>query len=243
MKSTAPGRALAVLHSDDALVVVAKPSGMPSVHDATQPDQDVPAALAGEYGELWVVHRLDKETSGVLVLARSAEAHARLNAQFEGGEVTKVYHAVVRGEPRWDERVVDAPLLPNGDRKHRTVVDQEDGKPSVTRLKMLRRFRGLALIEARPETGRTHQIRVHLASVGSPIACDGLYGDGKPLLLSQFKRGYRPTAGQDERPLLGRLGLHALHIEFTHPTTGERVRYEAPYAKDFGALLNQIGKL
>jgi RluA family pseudouridine synthase len=208
-----------------------------------QPEQDVPTLLQARFGEVWVVHRLDKETSGVLVVARSAEAHARLSAQFETRDVEKVYHALVRGEPRWEERVVDAPLLPNGDRRHRTVIDVEDGKPSLTRLRVLRRFKGLALVEARPETGRTHQIRVHLASIGSPIACDGLYGDGRPLLLSQFKRGYRPTAGQDERPLLGRLGLHALSIEFTHPTTDERVRFEAPYSKDFGALLNQMGKL
>lgn len=243
MKATAPGRALTELYADDALVVTSKPSGVPSVHDAMQPEQDVPTLLQARFGEVWVVHRLDKETSGVLVVARSAEAHARLSAQFETRDVEKVYHALVRGEPRWEERVVDAPLLPNGDRRHRTVIDVEDGKPSLTRLRVLRRFKGLALVEARPETGRTHQIRVHLASIGSPIACDGLYGDGRPLLLSQFKRGYRPTAGQDERPLLGRLGLHALSIEFTHPTTGERVRFEAPYSKDFGALLNQMGKL
>ena len=243
MKPVAPGRTLEVLHSDEAILVVSKPSGVPSVHDAMQPEQDVQTLLSAQFGELWVVHRLDKETSGVLVLARSAEAHARLSEQFETREVEKVYHALVRGEPRWDERVIDAPLLPNGDRRHRTVVDAEDGKPSVTRVRVVRRFKGLSLVEARPETGRTHQIRVHLASIGSPIVCDPLYGDGKPLLLSQFKRAYRPTAGQDERPLLGRLGLHASSIEFAHPATGARVRFEAPYAKDFGASLNQMGKL
>jgi RluA family pseudouridine synthase len=243
VKPIAPGRTLSVLYSDEALIVVSKPSGMPSVHDAMQPEQDVQSLLKEQLGEVWVVHRLDKETSGVLVLARTAEAHAKLSAQFETRDVEKVYHALVRGEPRWEERVIDAPLLPNGDRRHRTVIDTEEGKPSRTRLRVLRKFKGLALVEARPETGRTHQIRVHLASAGSPIACDGLYGDGKPLMLSQFKRSYRPTSGQDERPLLGRLGLHALRIEFVHPVTGERVSYEAPYAKDFAALLNQIAKL
>jgi len=216
---TAPGRALTVLHVDESLLIVSKPAGMPSVHDATQPDQDAPTALAGQYGELWVVHRLDKETSGVLVLARTAEAHAQMSAQFEAGQVEKVYHAVVRGEPRWDDRVVDAPLLPDGDRKHRTVIDQEDGKPSVTRLKVLRRFRGLALIEARPETGRTHQIRVHLAAIGHPVVGDATYGGARSAIVV-------------DRPM-----LHARRLEFEHPTTGEPMSFECDPPADMAAVV------
>jgi 23S rRNA pseudouridine955/2504/2580 synthase/23S rRNA pseudouridine1911/1915/1917 synthase len=138
--------------------------------------------------------------------------------------------------------VIDAPLRSDGDRRHRTVVDAESGKPSVTRLRVLSRFGAFALVEARPETGRAHQIRVHLSMAGAPIACDTLYGDGQPILLSAHKRGYRLRDG-DERPLLGRLGLHALRLELTHPLSGATITFEAPYARDFAAAVKQLGRL
>jgi RluA family pseudouridine synthase len=237
---------LDILHEDDAVVVINKRAGVSSTHDPARPDEaTAESLLQAVYGDILLVHRLDRDTSGVLLVARTAAAHAALSAQFETRAVAKTYHAIVVGLPRWDERTIDAPLRVDGDRKHRTVVDARDGKPSVTHARVVQRLKGYSLVEADPHTGRTHQIRAHLGSVGAPVACDALYGDGQPVLLSRIKRGYRPNMTLDhiERPLLGRLGLHALRLEFAHPSTGEAVTVEAPLAKDFGATLKQLGRL
>jgi RluA family pseudouridine synthase len=231
------------LLDDDALLVVNKPAGIASVHDPNRDEPDLTTLLAAVHGDLFPVHRLDRDTSGVLVFARDAQTHRDLSAQFETRQIDKVYHAIVRGSPTWETRTIDAPLTPNGDRRHRTVVDPEDGKPSVTHFRVLEQVKGFALVEARPETGRIHQIRVHLAVAGHPVAVDTLYGDGKPILLSAHKRDYRPSGGHDERPLLGRLGLHALSLGLKHPATGEPMVFEAAAPKDIGATIKQLGKL
>jgi tRNA pseudouridine32 synthase / 23S rRNA pseudouridine746 synthase len=217
-----------LLYADEALLVIHKPAGLPTLPDGYAPDAPhVRSVLEPEYGRLWIVHRLDRETSGVLALARTAQAHRSLNGQFEKHQTIKIYHALVNagspGGPDWEERTVRLPLRPNGDRRHRTVVDPRAGKPAVTHLRVLERFSGAALIEARPETGRTHQIRAHLAAEGLPIAADAVYGGGK-----------------EESPLLPRLGLHAFSLEFAHPLSGEPVRFTAPYPDDFAAALEQL---
>jgi RluA family pseudouridine synthase len=224
-----PKSANLVLYSDEALLVINKPAGLPTLPDGYDPDAPhVASILSPEYGAVWIVHRLDRETSGVLVLARSREGHRALNMQFDSHLANKLYHALVVGDPGWDEL---------------TVVDPGEGKPSVTHLRVLERFGKYTLVEARPETGRTHQIRAHLASTGHPIVADPLYGDGKALYLSEFKAGFKQEKeGAAERPLLARVGLHARSLEIAHPLTGEMLRFEAPYPKDFTAALNQLRK-
>ena len=228
-----------ILHADDSVLVVNKPAGLPALPDGYNPE--VPylrSVLEPDYGRLWVVHRLDKETSGVMVLARSPQAHRALNTQFQERQTGKVYHALVIGSPDWAERLIDAPLMPNGDRRHRSVIS-EQGKPAVTLFRVLEKFAGYSLVEAQPRTGRTHQIRAHLASLRTPIVADGLYGDGQGIFLSALKPGYRGgEAG--ERALLGRLGLHAWSLAFAHPLSGEQVCFIAPYPKDFQAALQQL---
>lgn len=235
-----------ILFADDAILVVSKPAGVPTLPDGYKANvSDLVALLEPEFGHLWVVHRLDRETSGVIVLARDEAAHKALNTQFEYRDVTKVYHALVRGNPSWDERAISAPLRVDADSRHRTVIDVEDGKAATTAFRVLERFgRGalrLALMEARPETGRTHQIRVHLTSLGMPVAVDALYGTGAPILLSTIKRQYRGDV-EDEHPLLDRLGLHAFQLSLQHPRNGEVMAFEAPYPKDIAAALKQLRK-
>ena len=241
-------REIAVLHSDEYLLVVDKPSGILSIPDRYDPDAQVATTeLRSDWGRLFVVHRLDKDTSGVLIFAREAEAHRVLSEAFESRSVAKTYRALVRGSPSWDETACELPLRADGDRLHRTVVDAHKGKRSRTVFTVLERYVGggsfwsAALVEAHPETGRTHQVRVHLAALGHPCLCDPLYGDGEALLLSKLKRRWKGDP-LDERPLLARSALHALRAEFPHPATGLALTFEAPLPKDMRAAIAQLAK-
>jgi RluA family pseudouridine synthase len=229
-----------VLWSDETLLVVNKPAGLPTLPDGYDPQLPyLKSLLEPVFGRLWIVHRLDRAASGVLVLARTAETHRTLNTQFETRQLSKAYHALVKGSPPWDEKTVELPLLPDGDRKHRTIVDHRQGRPSVTDLRVLERLSQYTLVEALPKTGRTHQIRVHLAAQGFPIAADALYGDGKGIYLSEIKPGYHLGSG-GEHPLLGRLGLHAWSLMIEHPLTHAELCFEAPYPKDLASTLGQM---
>ena len=213
-----------VLFADDHLLVIAKPAGLLSLPDGWNPDLlHVRSVLEPAWGRLWVVHRLDKDTSGVMVLVRTAEAHRALNAQFAAREIRKTYHAIVFGAPDWQQRTVTLRLSPNRGRRKRTVVDRR-GQEARTALRVLRRFGAFALVEAAPHTGRRHQVRAHLFAVGFPIVNDPLYGEA--------------TA---EHPLpIRRLALHARRIAFRHPVTGESMGFTAPHPPDFAAALENL---
>ena len=222
-----------VLHADDAIVVINKPAGMLSLRDGY--DQTLPhvaTILAPEFGRIWMVHRLDRETSGVMVVARTAQAHHALNDQFRDRRVTKLYHCLVWGSPEWDEKELEVPLRKDGDRQHRSTVDPR-GKPSSTSFKVLERYREISLVQASPHTGYTHQIRAHLAYLGFPIAGDALY------------RGpHRPDPGElsprSMPPGIERVALHALSIQFIHPLSQATVSFSAPYSGDFAAALQAL---
>jgi len=229
-----------ILYQDDALLVVNKPAGLSTLPDGYNPSlPHIKSVLEQQAGSLWIVHRLDKETSGVLLLARSAEAHRSLNTQFEKHMVSKVYHALVVGTPEWQEKTIRLPLRPNGDRQHRTVIDLQAGKPAVTHLKVLERFGQYSLVEAIPETGRTHQIRTHLSALGLSILGDKLYGKrinpraGEK--VRRFQQGHDPLIS-----LTDRMVLHARSLEINHPLTGERQKFTAPYPAEIVAILQQL---
>ncbi len=231
-----------ILHVDEAILVVNKPPGLlslPDGYDASAPH--LKSLLEREYGPVWIVHRLDRQTSGVIVLVRSAAAHRHLNTQFEQRQVSKSYHALVSGNPSWEEKTVRLPLRPNGDRRHRTIVDADNGKPAVTELKVKQHYYGakVCLVEAIPHTGRTHQIRAHLAAIGHPLVADALYGGGKALLCSQI---LPPTSFTTDIPLLERAALHAKSLEFMHPTRSERIVFCAPYPADLARVLHLLGE-
>lgn len=191
---------------------------------------------------IYAVHRIDKDTSGIVIYAKTAEAHRALSMSFEKREVHKTYHALAHGRPVWDETEVNDPLRADGDLKHRTVRDKRHGKESLTIFRNIGSCGKFCWIEAKPVTGRTHQIRVHLQLSGLPIACDPLYGDGKPLFLSAIKRSWRGDSFT-ERPLLDRLALHAWRVELAHPITGEPMVITAPYPRDLESTRKQLKKM
>ncbi len=231
-----------VLYKDASILAVNKPSGLLSAPDRYDPDALVVSReLEMEHGRLWPVHRLDLDTSGILLFARNEDVHRALSVAFEAREVHKIYHAVVNGRPSWVDTICDLSLEPDGDRMHRTIIDGA-GKPSVTEFHVIGAHAKMAILEARPLTGRTHQIRIHLAAIGYPVACDPLYGDGKPLLLSRIKRRWKGDEAR-ERPIISRTALHAFSIELLHPETRAKLRIEAPYPKDFKAIVTQLRKM
>jgi len=191
------------------------------------------------YGKLWIVHRLDKDTSGLLVLARNANAHRFLNDQFANRKVKKIYHALVWGDPDWEEKIVRLPLRVNVGSRHRSVVDVERGKPAETACKVLLRMGKFTLIEAHLKTGRRHQIRTHLFAEGLPIVSDALYGYDGGGGKAETGDGTQKLVQNPEQQM-GRLGLHARLLEFTHPSTGRRMRFVAPYPSDFRSFLAAI---
>jgi RluA family pseudouridine synthase len=186
--------------------------------------------------KIYTVHRIDKETSGLVIFAKNSKTHRELSIAFENRQIVKRYTAVVHGRPSWKETVCDLPLVPNGNKKHMTIVDKFRGKESATRFIYLTGCAHYSVIEARPVTGRIHQIRVHAASVGHPVVCDALYGKESPVKLSSFKRGWRGDPFE-EKPLLSRLGLHALEI-----TLPDGQILNAPLQRDMSSLIKQLEK-
>ncbi len=232
-----------LLLCDTALLVINKPAGLSTLPDGYDPTlPHIKSLLQQEYGRLWVVHRLDKGTSGVLLLARTAQAHRSLNTQFEQHLVFKRYHALVSGNPEWQEKTIDLPLRPNGDRHHRTVIDLQAGKPAVTHLKVLERLGRYCLLEAIPETGRTHQIRAHLSALGLFIIGDKIY----TRKINPLPPGEPPPSEPElhlSQKLAERMRLHARSVEINHPITGLRIKFEAPYPAEWVEVLDQLRKL
>ncbi|MEQ9439810.1 MAG: RluA family pseudouridine synthase [Cyclobacteriaceae bacterium] len=226
-----------ILYEDEDYIIINKPSHIATLEDRNDPFSIIELAR-GYMADVQVGHRLDKETTGALALAKHPDAYRALALQFEHRTVKKVYHAVCDGIHNFQEMYIDLPIYSNS--RGTVRISHREGKQAQTVVHTLEAYKQHTLVQCQPVTGRTHQIRVHLATMDAPIVGDEQYG-GAPLYLSSIKRNYNLKKDTDELPLIKRVALHARALEI-ELLTHNRVCIEAPYPKDFAVLLKQLAK-
>lgn len=232
---------LDIVFENNSFVAINKPAGLLSIPDREQSQLSLKDMLIEKYGTIFTVHRLDKDTSGLIIFAKTEEAHKFFSVLFEGRNIEKYYQGLVHGIPSVKKGTMDGPIAEHGVQKGFYIVHQR-GKPSVTDYEVIKEHKNFSLLQFQLHTGRTHQIRVHCKNLGHPLACDELYGDGKPVLLSSIKKKFKLSQHDDEeRPMLNRLALHSYRLKFTD-ADGKVIDLEAELPKDIRALLNQLQK-
>ncbi len=231
-----------IVFDDDEILVINKAPGVLTIPDRFKPELfNLYNWFEEKYGEIFIVHRLDKETSGLLVFGKNEDAHKSLSQQFEGRSVTKIYKVLVEGVMMQEDGIIDNPIAKHPSKAGKMIVSQK-GKPSTTEYKVVERFKNYTLIDADIKTGRTHQIRVHFESIGFPLAVDKMYGRNDAFFLSKIKHKFNVGKGNEERPLMDRTSLHAASLEFNHPVTNDRIQFESQLPKDFSAVIRQLQK-
>lgn len=234
---------LDIIFENDDYVCIHKPSGLLSIQD--RHNAEIPSAyglLAKVYHQLFIVHRIDRDTSGCLCFAKNEVAHQHLSLQFEHRKVDKFYHALVSGNIIEDTMSLTAPIMEHPMIKGKMMVHAKQGKESRTDLTVLERFGTYTYVSCQLFTGRTHQIRVHLSNIGHPILCDALYGLTNPIFVSSIKKNYHLSKHEEEeKPILNRLALHAQGLSFVDPQ-GKRITIACPLPKDMSAFIKQCRK-
>ena len=230
-----------IIFENDSFIVINKPTGMLSIPDRMQSETSLKDILLEKYGTIFTVHRLDKDTSGIIIFAKTEEAHKYFSRLFEERKIEKYYQGLVLGSPAEKKGTMDAPISEHPLQKGLMVVHR-NGKPSVTDYEVVEEHKSFSLLQFQLHTGRTHQIRVHCKNMGHPLACDELYGDGKPVLLSSIKKKFKLSRhDEEERPMLNRLALHSWRLKFTD-ANGKMIDLKAELPKDIRALLQQLKK-
>lgn len=226
---------------NEHLVAINKPSGVLSIPDRDQKEISLKAILLEKFSEIYTVHRLDRDTSGLIIFAKNAVAHKHLNQQFENRKTIKVYQGIVVGSMSQQSGTIDAPIAESNISRG-TMMIHRLGKESITDYSVLKNFGMYSHVQFQIHTGRTHQIRVHAKQLGHPIACDELYGDNKPIYLSSIKNKFKLSKNEwQETPLMRRLALHAYQLTITD-LDGKPLILEAPLSKDMSATLKQLEK-
>lgn len=230
-----------IIEEDEYLVSINKPSGLLTIPDREGKDISLKQILKSKYGEIFTVHRLDKDTSGIVVFAKTEQSHKELSQLFEARETIKIYNGLVLGSPFEKSGMINEPIAEHPSKKGMMTVYKK-GKESITEYEVLENFKLYSWMRFRIFTGRTHQIRVHMKHFGHPIVCDELYGDGKPVYISSIKRkAFNLSKNEEaERPILSRLALHSSQLKFQ--LFNKDYSLEAPLPKDLKALLNQLNK-
>lgn len=229
------------LEENDDFIAIDKPSGLLSVPDREGNEISLKTILKNRYGEIYTVHRLDKDTSGIIVFAKNSETHKFLSGLFENREVEKYYTGMVHGLPPQETGTIDAAIMEHPVKKGVMVVNKK-GKHALTDYHLIESFGNYSLMQFRIHTGRTHQIRVHTKHIQHPIVCDPVYGNGEPVMLSAIKRKFNLSKKEEEeKPLFNRLALHAEKLVFTDQHKQQHI-IESPLPKDMRAFLQQLRK-
>jgi 23S rRNA pseudouridine1911/1915/1917 synthase len=237
---------LDILYEDDVIAVVNKPPGMVVHPGRGHWEGTLASALRYHFDELseyggptrpGIVHRLDRDTSGVILVAKTDAAHMRSAIQFENREVSKEYFALTAGAPSRDRDQIDLPIGIHPYQREKMAIrrDHPSARPAQSFYEVSERFDGYAAVRITPKTGRTHQIRLHLASVGCPVLCDRLYGGRAKLTRGEIRRDPR-----DEEVILDRQALHALRLTIRHPLTNAEMTFEAGLPNDLQRTLDEL---
>jgi 23S rRNA pseudouridine955/2504/2580 synthase/23S rRNA pseudouridine1911/1915/1917 synthase len=230
-----------IVFENENFVAINKAAGLLSIPDRMQSEVSLKDMLLAKYGTIFTVHRLDKDTSGIIVFAKNETTHKFLSQAFEDRKVEKYYQGIIHGSPAEKKGTIDAPISEHLLQKGLMVIHR-NGKPSVTDYEVIEAYKSFSLLQFQLHTGRTHQIRVHCKNMGHPLACDDLYGDGKPVLLSSLKKKYKLGKHDEvERPMLNRLALHSYRLKFTDADS-KMIDLVAELPKDIRALLQQLKK-
>lgn len=233
---------LQIIFENDDLVAINKPPGLLTIPDREQSDISLRQLLIEKYGSIFTVHRLDRETSGIVLFAKHEESHRYMSKLFEDRQVEKYYLGIVHGSPANRSGTIDAPISEHP--LHKGLMNvHRNGKTSLTTYEVMDANKHFSLVMFQLHTGRTHQIRVHCKHIGHPLACDPLYGDGEPLLLSSVKKKYKLSRhDEEERPIINRVALHSYKLIFTY-SSGERIELKTDMPKEFKALMQQLKKI
>ena len=235
-------KGFSIIFENDDFIAVDKASGIltiPDRHDETQ--LSLYKILLQKYGKIFIVHRLDRDTSGLILFAKNETTHKHLSQLFEQRNIEKNYLGIVRGSMPQKKGTINEAIAEHPFRKGEMTVSKK-GKPSLTDYEVVEDYGIYSLVQFDIHSGRTHQIRVHTKFIGHPIVCDTVYGDGKPALLSSFKKKYKLSLrDEQERPILNRLALHSHRLTFID-LQKKKHSIEAPLPKDMRALLQQLKK-
>jgi 23S rRNA pseudouridine1911/1915/1917 synthase len=230
-----------LIYENGDFLLLNKPAGLLSIPDREGKEISLKKILQDEYGEIFTIHRLDKDTSGVIVFAKNEELHKLLSHQFEQRQTEKIYLGLIMGSPLKEKDTIDAAIMEHPTKKGLMIINRK-GKEATTDYEVLNTFGIYSWVRFRIHTGRTHQIRVHMKHIGNPVACDKIYGDGKPVFLSSIKHNYKLSKHEEEeRPILNRVALHAYQLKFTS-SDNNTYHFEAPIPKDLKATLQQLEK-
>ena len=233
--------AIPTIYENEDFIALNKPAGLLSIPDRVQSEPSLKDLLLAKYESIFTIHRLDKETSGIILYAKDENSHRYFSRQFEERAVGKFYLGLVQGTMPARSGTMEGAIMEHPAVKGKMVINKK-GKPSLTDYEVVESFGRYSLVKFQIHTGRTHQVRVHCKDIGHPIVCDPVYGDGKPVLLSSIKKNYKLSKHDDEeRPLLNRVALHSYELKFTD-ARNRAFELVAELPKDISALIQQLRK-
>ncbi len=230
-----------ILFEDPYFLAIDKPSGLLSIPDRNRAEEDAYSYLEKKHKGLKLVHRIDRETSGVLIFAKTEDAQRELSRQFENHTIEKRYIALVAKAPVEGDGLIDNYIDENPNQKGTyRVAFKEKGKRAISCFRVLEYFKRHSLLEFDIKTGRTHQIRVHAQFLGCPLAFDPIYNSDNGIFISRLKKNYKGV--DDERSIIQRLSLHAYSLSFDHPFIAERIKILSPFPQDFEKAIEILRK-